>query len=225
MIQEVKVSGNRIGVLIGKGGSTKKEIEEKTHVTITIDSKEGVVQVEGEDAVGVLRAAETINAINRGFSPERAFILLDDEDLLFDIIDLSGIADSPRQMDRIRGRIIGKEGKSREQIEHMTDTSISIQGKTVALIGLPDQVKVAREAIDMIVKGIPHETVFAFLERKKREAETGYAQLLLLRYTVGIYLGYFNLRMVSNGEDAVIPQSESRFAKRIRVARVESKGF
>jgi ribosomal RNA assembly protein len=171
MKQEVKVSGNRIGVLIGKGGSTKKEIEEKTHVTITIDSKEGVVQVEGEDAVGVLRAAETINAINRGFSPERAFILFDDEDLLFDIIDLSGIADSPRQMDRIRGRIIGKEGKSREQIEHMTDTSISIQGKTVALIGLPDQVKVAREAIDMIVKGIPHETVFAFLERKKREAK------------------------------------------------------
>lgn len=171
MIQEVKVLGNRIGVLIGKGGSIKKEIEEKTHVTITIDSKEGVVQVEGEDAVGVLRAAETINAISRGFSPERAFILLDDEDLLFDIIDLSGIADSPRQMDRIRGRIIGKEGKSREQIEHMTDTAISIQGKTVALIGLPDQVKVAREAIDMIVKGIPHETVFAFLERKKREAK------------------------------------------------------
>jgi ribosomal RNA assembly protein len=171
MIQEVKVSGNRIGVLIGKGGTTKKELEEKAHVIITIDSKEGVVHVEGDDAVGVLRAAETINALNRGFSPERAFVLLEDEDLLFDIIDLSGIADSPRQMDRIRGRIIGKDGRCREQIEHMTDTAISILGKTVALIGLPDQVKVAREAIDMIVKGIPHETVFAFLERKKREAK------------------------------------------------------
>lgn len=171
MMQEIKVAGNRIGVLIGKGGATKKELEEKTRTAITIDSNEGTVRVEGEDPVTVIRAAETINAVNRGFSPERAFILLDDEDLLFDLLDLSAVADSPRQLDRIRGRIIGKDGRSREQIENMTDTAISVFGKTVALIGLPEPMKVAREAIEMIIKGIPHETVYAFLERKKREAK------------------------------------------------------
>jgi ribosomal RNA assembly protein len=171
MMQEIKVAGNRIGVLIGKGGATKKELEERTKTAITIDSNEGMVIVEGEDPVTVIRATETINAVNRGFSPERAFLLLDDEDLLFDLLDLSAVADSPRQLDRIRGRIIGKDGRSREQIEHMTDTAISVFGKTVALIGLPEQLKVAREAIEMIIKGIPHETVYAFLERKKREAK------------------------------------------------------
>jgi ribosomal RNA assembly protein len=173
MMQEVKIAGSRIGALIGKKGETKKELETKTHTTITIDSKEGTVKVEGPDehAVKLLRAVETINAINRGFSPERAFELLDDEDLLLDMIDLSGLAEGPRQLDRLRGRIIGKDGRAREQIEHMTDVEISVFGKTVALIGYPEQLKVARAALDMLIEGIPHESVFAFLDKKKKEAK------------------------------------------------------
>lgn len=173
MIQEVKVTGNRIGVLIGKGGATKKELEEKTKTSISIDSKEGIVRIEGEDAPLVLRAVEIVQAVNRGFSPERAFVLLDDEDLLLDMIDLSGLTDSPRQLDRLRGRIIGKDGRSREQIEHMTDCEISVFGKTVALIGLPEQIKIAHSAIDMLIEGLPHEVVYGFLERKRREAKQG----------------------------------------------------
>lgn len=171
MIQEVKVTGNRIGVLIGKGGATKKDLEEQTKTAISIDSREGIVRVEGDDAPLVLRAVEVVQAINRGFSPERAFVLLEDEDLLLDMIDLSGLTDSPRQLDRLRGRIIGKDGRSREQIEHMTDCEISVFGKTVGLIGLPEQIKVARSAIDMLIEGLPHEVVYGFLERKRREAK------------------------------------------------------
>jgi len=169
MIQEVKVTGNRIGVLIGKGGATKKDLEDRTKTIISVDSKEGIVRVEGEDAPLVLRAVEVVQAINRGFSPERAFVLLDDEDLLLDVIDLSGLTESPRQLDRLRGRIIGKDGRSREQIEHMTECEISVFGKTVAIIGLPEQIKIARSAVDMLLQGLPHEMVFAFLERKRRE--------------------------------------------------------
>ena len=59
-----------MGVLIGKGGATKKELEEKTHTSISVDSKEGLVKVEGseENTISLLRAVEIINAINRGFS-------------------------------------------------------------------------------------------------------------------------------------------------------------
>jgi ribosomal RNA assembly protein len=125
--------------------------------------------MEGEDAPLLLRGIEVVQAIIRGFSPERAFVLLDDEDLLLDVIDLSGLTESPRQLDRLRGRIIGKEGRSREQIEHMTECEISVFGKTVAIIGLPEQIKIARSAVDMLLQGLPHEMVFAFLERKRRE--------------------------------------------------------
>ncbi len=169
MIQEIKIAGNRVGVLIGKNGSVKKELEEKTSTSISIDSKEGSVKLEGEDAPLLLRGIEVVQAVNRGFSPERAFMLLEDEDLLLDVIDLSGLTDSPRQLDRLRGRIIGKDGRSREQIEHMTECEISVFGKTVAIIGLPEQIKIARSAVDMLLQGLPHEMVFSFLERKRRE--------------------------------------------------------
>ena len=173
MIQEVKIAGSRVGVLIGKGGATKKELETKTHSTITVDSKEGLVKVEGSDefAVPLLRAVEIINAINLGFSPERAFEMIEDEDLLLDVIDLSSMAEGPKQLDRLRGRIIGKDGRAREQIEDMTEIEISVFGKTVALIGYPEALKTARTAIDMLIQGVPHENVFAFLDKKKKEAK------------------------------------------------------
>ena len=170
MIHELKVATSRVGVLIGKGGATKKELESKTHTTISIDSKEGLVKVEGaeENAIPLLRAVEIINAVNVGFSPERAFEMIEDEDLLLDIIDLSRAADNPKQLDRLRGRIIGKDGRAREQIENMTDVDLSVFGHTVALIGYPEQMKVARAAIDMLIEGVPHENVFAFLDKKKK---------------------------------------------------------
>jgi ribosomal RNA assembly protein len=173
MMQEVKIAGSRVGVLIGKAGATKKDLETKTHTTITVDSKEGLVKVEAaeENTIPLLRAVEIINAINRGFSPERAFEMIEDEDLLLDVIDLSAMAEGPRQLDRLRGRIIGKDGRAREQIEDMTDVEISVFGKTVALIGYPEQLKTARAAIDMLIEGVPHENVFAFLDRKKKESK------------------------------------------------------
>ena len=169
--QEIKVAGDRLGVLIGKGGATKRDIEEKTQATIRVDSKEGMVIVEGEDAQGVIGAVKVVEAINRGFSPERAFQLLRDEDLVLDIIDLSAVVETPRQLERVRGRIIGRAGRSREQIEDMTGTSISVHGKTISIIGEFEQVKTARTAVEMLVNGVPHETVYSFLDKKKREAK------------------------------------------------------
>jgi ribosomal RNA assembly protein len=130
---------------------------------------EGVGYGGGAAPGGALRAAEVVTAIGRGFSPERAFILLEDDDLVLDVIDLSGIEPSPQQQERLRGRIIGKAGRAREQIENMAGIELSVQGKTVAMIGLPDQLKNARTAIDMLINGVPHEAVFSFLEKKRRE--------------------------------------------------------
>ena len=169
--QEMKVSTARIGVLIGKSGSTKRDIEEKTGITLLIDSEEGLVTIEGEDPVAVITAQNVVQAINRGFSPERAFRLLDDEDMMLDIINLSDLADTTRQLERLRGRIIGKAGTSRGQIEDLTSTEISVHGKTVAIIGLPDQVDTARKAVEMLVQGVPHEHVYGFLDRKKKGAK------------------------------------------------------
>ncbi|CVK34721.1 KH domain-containing protein [Methanoculleus bourgensis] len=169
--QEMKVSTARIGVLIGKSGSTKREIEEKTRISLQIDSEEGTVMIEGDDPIAVMTATSVVQAINRGFSPERAFRLLEDEDMMLEIINLADLTDTARHLERLRGRIIGKAGTSRAQIEDMTNTEISVHGKTVAIIGLPEQNEIARKAVEMLIQGVPHENVYAFLDRKKKEAK------------------------------------------------------
>jgi len=116
-----------------------------------------------------LKERDIIHAIGRGFSPERA-LRLSDEECVLDILDLTEyVGDSERALTRYKGRIIGKEGRTRKIIEELTGASISVYGKTISLIGTFNQNAIAREAVEMILRGSNHSTVYKFLERKKVE--------------------------------------------------------
>ena len=54
-------------------------------------------------------------------------------------------------------------------IEKMTDTSMSVYGKTIGIIGKLHNVAIARQAVEMLLEGAPHGNVFKWLEVKKRE--------------------------------------------------------
>ena len=70
-------------------------------------------------------------------------------------------------MARYKGRIIGKNGKTRELITELAEVDMAVYGKTVSLIGEMDNVMVAKEAVEMLLNGSRHKTVYAFLENKK----------------------------------------------------------
>ncbi len=55
-------------------------------------------------------------------------------------------------LSRYKGRIIGQNGKTREIIMDMADVQMAIYGKTVSLIGEMDNIMIAKEAIEMILK-------------------------------------------------------------------------
>jgi ribosomal RNA assembly protein len=169
MIEHIKVPQDRIGVIIGVEGKIKEILEKKSGAAIDVDSESGTVTIEGEDAVKAMRASEVIKAIARGFSPEKALKLLDNEDLILDMMDLSKIGDSPSDLTRIKGRIIGKAGKTREIMESMTGAKISVFGKTISIIGDGDQITSVRTAIDMLIDGAPHGAVYGYLEKRRRE--------------------------------------------------------
>ncbi len=168
MREYLKVPKDRIGVIIGTGGATKAQIEEKGEAKLDVDSVEGVVCVESE-SLGILRAVEVVEAIARGFNPDKAFRIFDDEMIGLDIIDISKHADTPKELKRILGRVIGKDGKTREAIESLTGANISIYGKTVSVIGYIDQIQTVRKAIEMLIQGSKHAAVYSFLERKRQE--------------------------------------------------------
>lgn len=132
-------------------------------VTITLDPN-------AQDPSMLFRAKEVITAIGRGFSPERAFRLLQSEDTMLEVIDLrQTVGKSPADIQRLKGRIIGKNGKTRRIIEELTDADVSIYGHTVSIIGNFYQADAAREAILLLIKGSQHRTVYRFLQKKRQE--------------------------------------------------------
>ena len=164
---QIKIPKDRVAVLIGKKGEVKKQIEEATGIAMDIDSNEGDVNVIGEDALMLYSTREIIKAIARGFNPEIAILLLK-QDYAFEIINLPDF-EKKSQFMRIKGRIIGAEGKTRRIIEEHTECFVSIYGKTVSLIGSADTIHIARKAVEMIIKGSPHSTVYTWLEKMKRQ--------------------------------------------------------
>ncbi len=164
---ELKIPKERIAVIIGKQGKVKKEIEQDTKTKITIDSKEGDVLIEGNDGLLLYSAREIIRAIGRGFNPDIAMQLLK-QDYSFEVIRI-GESKNKNNLKRIKGRIIGEKGKTRRIIEQSTDTSISVYGKTVGIIGAATDIRSAREAVEMLIKGSKHATVYRMLERKRKE--------------------------------------------------------
>ena len=170
MTEHIKIPLERIAVLVGPKGSTKEFIEEKSTASINIDSQSGDVEIsEAKDPIKGLRAREVVHAIARGFSPEKALRLLEDELLMLETIDLSNVARTEKDLQRLRGRIIGKDGKTREVFEDLTNVRISVYGKTICLIGYPEHNTVARAGIEMLLKGSAHGPVYTFLEKKKSE--------------------------------------------------------
>lgn len=170
----VKIPQERIGALIGPEGRVKASIEKKLSVELQVESETGGVTITllptASDPTVLFRAQETVIAIGRGFSPERAFRLLHDDEALLKIIDLREvIGRSQSDIKRLKGRVIGKNGKTRMLIEELTEASLSVYGHTISIIGNMDQTEVAKEAIRMLIRGSQHSTVYRFLHRKRRE--------------------------------------------------------
>ena len=166
---ELKVPKNRVAVIIGKEGSVKKDIEEATKTKMDIDSKEGDVFVRGEDALGLYTARELIKAIGRGFNPEIAKLLLK-TDYVFEVVDLTEFVGKNKDMMlRLKGRVIGKDGKSRKLIEELTESNMSVFGKTIGIIGLPESAANAKQAVESLLRGSTHANVYKWLEKRRRD--------------------------------------------------------
>ena len=165
---EVKVPKERIAVIIGEKGEKKRELEEVLGVKIYVDSEEGDVVLTGKDAIALFTAREVIKAIARGFNPDIARQLLKTEYIL-EIINIADYAKSKDQMIRLKGRVIGENGKSRATIEELAEVSTVVYGKTISIIGETDNVGAAKRAIDALLNGAPHSTVFRLLEKLRRD--------------------------------------------------------
>ncbi|MEM5790581.1 MAG: KH domain-containing protein [Candidatus Aenigmatarchaeota archaeon] len=158
----IKIPEERMKML-RKNEKFLKDLENLVGCKIKINEE---VEIECEDSLKLLRIKEVLKAFGRGFNFEDSLKLLD-EDYYLEIIDIKDYSKKSRsRMITLRGRVIGSEGKTKKLIEKYTETKISIYGKTISIIGRWDKLMIAKKAIEMLLSGSLHSSVYRFLERQ-----------------------------------------------------------
>lgn len=168
----IRIPMDRVAVLIGPDGSTKKHIEEKTKIPLEINSQTGEVTIddhETKDPFIIFKVENIIKAIGRGFSPDQAYKLLnDDYDFyIFDIHDY--VKKTSSHIHRVKSRIIGTNGKTKRILEDLTGSMISVYGHTVSIIGNIIDIDITKKAVDKLLQGNKHATVYRYVERSMKQ--------------------------------------------------------
>ena len=174
----IRIPIDRVGSVVGKSGRTKLWIEEKCYVNLDIDSRSGEIHISTDDKISnPLLAVDLIQSIAHGFSKVRASNLLD-EDKFLSIIDLTQYyKKSSHSISRIKSRVIGQNGKARQVMEELSDTNISVYGHSVSIIGSFEQIKLIENAINLLISGAQHKTVYALLQKSRTQAKLDGLQL------------------------------------------------
>lgn len=168
--EEILVPRDRVKVFIGEKGATRKGIEKKGNVKLWVDIANNSVKIIAKDALELMAAKNVVEAIARGFSPVLAQKLFKEENG-FELLDLQDYgAREKKDMIRLRGVVIGTEGRVRSRIEQYTNTDVSVYGKTIGIIGEIENAALAREAFRMLLTGRHQGSVFRFLEGARKNA-------------------------------------------------------
>jgi ribosomal RNA assembly protein len=168
----------KASTLLREGGRIRRIVEESYGVSLRVDEETGGVSVSytpEKAADAYLAITKIMSAISTGFDEPHIREMIE-RDLSFISIDLEELVGSDKStLTRIKGRIIGERGKAKQKIESVTGCSLSIYGNKVGILGPPEMVDIASEAVQRLSGGLQHQTVYRFMEsrmrRMKREHE------------------------------------------------------
>ena len=162
MIEHVSIPEDRMRLLKTIKG-WKQDLKEFLNVDAYISED---VIISG-DALQVIRAKEIVKAFGRGFNFKDTLDLLDEEYFL-EIISINEFTGKSRNRPMVlKGRVIGETGITKKLIEKSAEVKVAIYGKTVSIIGKPQNIKIAKDAVEMILSGSKHNTVYRFLQENK----------------------------------------------------------
>lgn len=140
----------------------REKLEKSLNVKITNRGKE--VSIKGK-AENEYIAEKVIEALEFGF-PFSAAMLIKEHDFIFETINIKDHT-KRKDLERIRARIIGKGGKTLQTLHTLTDCYFEIKDNRVGIIGPPEYIRNAQEAVISIIKGAKQSNVYSFLEKRQ----------------------------------------------------------
>lgn len=136
------------------------ELERKLGVKITIEGKKAIVE---GDALDEYEAVLVLEAMQFGFSAKKA-LLLASEDFIFRRLPIKQFT-RRKDLSVVRGRVIGKEGKTKHALENISGCDIIVRDDAVGLIGSAESIEEATTALTNLIRGSKQANVYRFLER------------------------------------------------------------
>ncbi len=138
----------------------KKKLEKILNVKITNRGKE--VSIKGKPTDEYI-AEKVIDALNFGF-PFSVAILIKEEDFILEIINIKDYT-KRKDLERIRARIIGTKGKTLKTLNQLTKCYFELKDNYIGIIGHPEHIENAQEAVISIIKGAKQSNVYSHLEK------------------------------------------------------------
>ncbi|MDE1824814.1 MAG: hypothetical protein KGH61_02230 [Candidatus Micrarchaeota archaeon] len=140
-------------------------IEKRLKCTVRIEEENRMV-IEGEP-YDEYNAKNVLAAFGRGFEINQAYALLSD-DYFFNPINLKELFKTKDQMTRVKARVIGQNGKTKEYIEAVSGAKLCIYENTVSTMGTIEQNKIASVAIKILLEGGTHKKAYRVMEKARR---------------------------------------------------------
>lgn len=140
----------------------KAKLEKILNIKITNRGKEVNIQGDPEDEYV---AEKVIDALNFGFKFTEA-ISITEEDKIFEIINIKDHT-TKKDLNTIRSRIIGKEGKCLSTLETLGNCFIEVNENKIGIIGNSIKIDKISQAIVSIIKGAKHGNAYCYLERNQ----------------------------------------------------------
>lgn len=141
---------------------TKKILEKELGVTLIFQGRELTISGEAEKEY---TAEKVIEAINFGFAIDAA-LMIKEEELILQVLNIKDYTNR-NDLERIRGRIIGTKGKTKNTLINLTECFIEVKDNKVGIIGHPENIENATQAIISLIKGTKQGNVYAYLEHHR----------------------------------------------------------
>lgn len=138
----------------------KKKLQEALKVKITNRGKEIFIKGSPEDEY---TAEKVIDALNFGF-PFSVALFIKNEDFIFETIPIKDYTNR-KDLVRVRARIIGTKGRTLKTLNNLTKCFFELKDNLIGIIGHPEHIKNAQEAVISLIKGAKQANVYAYLEK------------------------------------------------------------
>ncbi|MFA5174123.1 MAG: KH domain-containing protein [Candidatus Pacearchaeota archaeon] len=149
---------------LGKIIQNKNKLEESLDIKITNKGKNIFVDGSPENE---FIALEILEALSCGFTLDCALQLKNEENLL-QILNIKDIT-KRRDLETVKGRIIGTQGKTLRTIYNLTDCNIAVKENKVGIIGHAEDIEDAIQSIESLIHGSKQGNVYARLEKQKKK--------------------------------------------------------